>query len=98
MEHNCCHKTKHRSEEERKALINRLSRIEGQVRGIRTMVENDAYCPDILTQVSAAQAALNAFNRELLAAHIRTCVADDIRAGKDETIDELVQTLQKLMK
>ena len=94
----CCHKTKHRSEEEYKALLNRLSRIEGQVRGIRKMVETDAYCTDILTQVSAVQAALNAFNRELLASHIRTCVADDIRSGKDETIDELVSTLQKLMK
>ena len=99
MENNCCcHKTKHRSEEEYKALINRLNRIEGQVRGIRKMVENDAYCVDILTQVSAIQAALNAFNRELLANHIRTCVMDDIKNGKDETVDELVQTLQKLMK
>ena len=100
MEKNCCcnHKTKHRSEEEYKALINRLSRIEGQVRGIRKMVETDAYCVDILTQVSAIQAALNAFNRELLANHIRTCVMDDIKNGKDETVDELVQTLQKLMK
>ncbi|WP_458407144.1 metal-sensing transcriptional repressor [Anaerotignum sp.] len=100
MEKNCCcnHKTKHRSEEEYKALINRLNRIEGQVRGIRKMVENDAYCVDILTQVSAIQAALNAFNRELLANHIRTCVMDDIKNGKDETVDELVQTLQKLMK
>lgn len=94
----CCHKTKHRSEEEYKALLNRLSRIEGQVRGIRKMVESDTYCTDILTQVSAVQAALNAFNRELLASHIRTCVADDIRNGKDETIDELVFTLQKMMK
>ena len=98
MEHQCCHKTKHREEEESKALLNRLSRIEGQVRGIRKMVETDCYCTDILTQVSAVQAALNAFNRELLSNHIRTCVADDIRSGKDETIDELVQTLQKLMK
>ena len=98
MSNDCCHKTKHRSEEEFKALLNRLSRIEGQVRGIRKMVETDAYCTDILTQVSAVQAALNAFNRELLANHIRTCVADDIRSGKDETIDELVSTLQKLMK
>lgn len=100
MEKNCCctHKTKHRSDEEYKALINRLSRIEGQVRGIRKMVETDAYCVDILTQVSAIQAALNAFNRELLANHIRTCVIDDIKNGKDETVDELAQTLQKLMK
>lgn len=98
MNHCCSHKTKHRSEEEYKALINRLNRIEGQVRGIRKMVESDAYCVDILTQVSAIQAALNAFNRELLANHIRTCVMDDIKNGKDETIDELVLTLQKLMK
>ena len=98
MEQCCCHKTKHRSEEEYKTLINRLSRIEGQVRGVRKMVENDAYCVDILTQVSAIQAALNAFNRELLANHIRTCVMDDIKKGNDEIVDELVQTLQKLMK
>ena len=95
---NCCHKTKHRSDEEYKLLVNRLNRIEGQVRGVKKMVENDAYCTDILTQVSAIQAALNAFNRELLSEHIRSCVANDIRQGKDETIDELVQTLQKLMK
>lgn len=98
MNSECCHKTKKRGEEEYRLLINRLSRIEGQVRGIRKMVESDAYCTDILTQVSAVQAALNAFNRELLANHIRTCVAEDIRGGKDETIDELVMTLQKLMK
>ena len=99
MENNCCcHKTKHRSDEEYKALINRLSRIEGQVRGIRKMVETDAYCVDILTQVSAIQAALNAFNRELLANHIRTCVMNDIKNGNDEIVDELVQNLQKLMK
>ncbi|MBR4934615.1 MAG: metal-sensing transcriptional repressor [Anaerotignum sp.] len=98
MEQCCCHKTKHRSEEEYKTLINRLNRIEGQVRGVRKMVENDAYCVDILTQVSAIQAALNAFNRELLSNHIRTCVMDDIKNGNDEIVDELVQTLQKLMK
>lgn len=94
----CCHKTKIRPEKEYKDLINRLNRIEGQVRGIRKMVENDVYCPDILIQVSAVNAALNSFNKVLLASHIRTCVADDIRAGKDETVDELVMTLQKLMK
>ena len=100
MKNHCCctHKTKHRSEEEYKSLIHRLSRIEGQVRGIGKMVESNAYCVDILTQVSAIQAALNAFNRELLANHIRSCVMEDIRNGKDETVDELVQTLQKLMK
>ena len=94
----CTHKTKKRSEEEFKALTNRLSRIEGQVRGVRKMIESDAYCTDILTQVSAIQAALNAFNRELLSNHIHTCVADDIRSGKDETVDELCNLLQKLMK
>lgn len=93
-----CQRTKERSEEEYKKLINRLSRIEGQIRGIRGMVENSAYCTDILIQVSAVNAALNAFNKELLANHIKTCVAKDIREGKDETIDELVITLQKLMK
>lgn len=89
---------KKRTEKEYKDLINRLSRIEGQIRGIKRMVEEDAYCPDILIQVSAANAALNSFNKVLLSNHIRTCVADDIRAGKDETIDELVNTFQKLMK
>ncbi len=100
-EMNCCchsHKTKERSEEELRSLQNRLSRIEGQIRGIRGMVEKDAYCTDILTQVAAVNAALNAFSRELLANHIKTCVASDIKAGKDETVDELVITLQKLMK
>ena len=95
----CCQgRIKKRTEEEYKSLINRLNRIEGQIRGIRGMVEKDAYCIDILTQASAASAALNAFSRGLLSAHIRTCVAQDIRAGKDETIEELVNTLQKMMK
>ena len=98
MDKCCCHKTKKRTEEERKKLINRLNRIEGQIRGLRGMIEKDAYCTDILVQVAAANAALNAFNKELLASHIRTCVAEDIRADKDETVDELVATLQKLMK
>jgi len=93
-----CQKLKERPPEEARKLINRLNRIEGQIRGIRGMVEKNNYCTDILVQVAAATAALNAFNRELLSSHIRTCVADDIRAGKDETIDELVLTLQKLMK
>lgn len=94
----CCTKTTARTEEERKKLINRLSRIEGQIRGIRGMIENDAYCTDILIQSSSVNAAVNAFNKELLASHIRGCVAGDIREGKDEVIDELVVTLQKLMK
>ena len=94
----CAHIIKKRSDEEHKALINRLSRIEGQIRGIKNMVETDAYCTDILIQVSAANAALAAFNRELLSEHIKTCVAKDIRDGKDETVDELIATLAKLMK
>lgn len=94
----CCHKTKERTPEEYRSLINRLNRIEGQIRGIRGMVEKSAYCTDILVQVSAVNAALNAFNKELLSSHIKTCVADDIKSGKEETVDELVATLQKLMK
>ena len=94
----CSGKTKARTEEEYRSLIHRLSRIEGQVRGIRAMVEKGAYCTDILIQSAAATAALNAFNRELLENHIRTCVADDIRAGKDEVIDELMDALQRLMR
>ena len=93
-----CHKTKVRSEEEYKRLIHRLNRIEGQIRGIRGMVEKDAYCADILVQSAAVNAAVNAFNKELLAHHIKGCVARDIREGKDEVIDELLVTLQKLMK
>ncbi len=94
----CTHRIKKRTEEETKLMINRLNRIEGQVRGIRRMVENNAYCPDILIQVSAITAALNSFNKVLLSEHIRTCVSEDIREGKDETIDELVTVLRKLMK
>lgn len=98
MDECCSHKTKERTAEEYKSLIHRLNRIEGQIRGIRGMVEKNAYCTDILVQVAAVNAALNAFNKELLASHIKNCVAKDIREGKDETIDELVNTLQKLMK
>lgn len=91
-------KTKHREDEELRSLTNRLNRIEGQVRGVRKMLEDEAYCTDVLTQVSAIQAALNAFNKELLANHIKSCVVEDIRAGKLEVVDDLVSTLQKLMK
>ncbi|MGI6498075.1 MAG: metal-sensing transcriptional repressor [Oscillospiraceae bacterium] len=94
----CCGKTKKRSEKEYGELQNRLKRIEGQVRGIQGMLEKDAYCTDILMQVAAVNAALNSFNKLLLANHIRTCVADHIRAGDDDIVDELVATLQKLMK
>lgn len=92
------HKTKERSEKEYKDLLNRLKRIEGQIRGIQGMLEKDAYCTDILVQVSAVNAALNSFNKALLANHLHTCVAENIRAGNDEVIDELVELLQKLMK
>lgn len=98
MEKQSCHKKKERPEEERKKLMNRLSRMEGQIRGIRNMVEQDVYCTDILIQSAAVIAAMNAFNKELLANHIKTCVAKDIREGRDDTIDELLATLQKLMK
>ena len=95
----CCHpKTKERSEKEYKDLIHRLNRIEGQVRGIRNMVENDIYCTDILVQVAAVNAALNSFNKVLLENHIRSCVVRDIRDGREETLDELVETLKKLMR
>ena len=94
----CCHKTKERSQEEYKSLQNRLNRIEGQVRGIRNMLEKDAYCVDILVQVAAANSALNSFSKELLAQHISTCVADDLRAGSEAKLDELVNLLPKLMK
>ncbi|MCH5162890.1 MAG: metal-sensing transcriptional repressor [Clostridiales bacterium] len=95
----CCHcKTTERGDEERKKLINRLNRIEGQIRGIRAMVERDAYCPDILMQSAAVNAAVNAFNKDLIAGHIHHCVVRDVREGNEEVIDELVATLQKLMK
>jgi DNA-binding FrmR family transcriptional regulator len=94
----CCERKKHRDEKEYRDLINRLNRIEGQIRGIKSMVEKDSYCPDILTQVAAANAALNSFNKVLLSNHIKTCVKNDILNGNDETLDELVATMQKLMK
>ena len=95
----CCNnKSKQREDTEYKDLIHRLNRIEGQVRGIKKMVENDAYCNDILIQSAAVSAAVNAFNRELLSNHIHSCVVRDIREGNDEVVDELMGTLQKLMK
>ena len=94
----CSDRKKKRTAEEQNALLRRLKLAEGQIRGIRKMVEEDAYCPDILVQVSAVTAALNSFNRELLACHIRSCVSEDIRAGDEQAIDEFVRVLQKLMK
>ena len=100
MEEPCCHchKTKQRTEGEYKKLMNRLNRIEGQILGIKGMLEKDAYCTDILVQVAAVNSALNSFNKELLAEHIRTCVIEDIKAGKEDTVDDLVDTIKKLMK
>ncbi len=94
----CCHKTKERGEQEYKDMIHRLNRIEGQIRGIRGMVEKEAYCTDILVQVAAVSAALNSFNKVLLSNHIKTCVTKDIQEGREETVDELVSVLQKLMR
>ncbi|MBP1578574.1 MAG: metal-sensing transcriptional repressor [Oscillospiraceae bacterium] len=99
----CCHcehcqKTKERSPEEYRALMNRIKRIQGQLRGIESMLENSAYCTDIMVQTAAVTAALNSFNKQLLASHIKSCVAQNIREGNDEVIDELLDTLQKLMK
>lgn len=101
MENECCccsKRKKERSPEEYKCLMNRLCRIEGQIKGIKNMLENDAYCPDILIQVSAVNAALNSFNKVLLANHLKSCVIEDIRKGNEHVIDELVKTMQKLMK
>ncbi len=99
---NCCcegHRTKMRSEEEHKKLMNRLKRIEGQVRGVEKMLDENAYCPEIMVQISAINSAINSFNKELLASHMKSCVVEDIQAGKgDEAIDELAALLQKVMK
>ncbi len=94
----CCNRIKNRDKEEQNKLNNRLKRIEGQVRGVQRMLEDDAYCTDILTQVSAIQSALNAFNQELLISHINTCVVEDIKNGNDEVVTDLVKTIKKLMK
>ena len=94
----CSHRKKERGEQEYKDLLHRLNRIEGQIRGIKGMVEKDVYCTDILVQVAAVTAALNSFNRQLLENHIKTCVIDDIKEGKEDTVEELLTTLQKLMK
>lgn len=94
----CSDRKKKRSEEEYKDLIHRLNRVEGQIRGVKKMVEEDTYCPDILIQVSAAKAALDGFTKVLLSNHIKTCLTEDIREGKDESVEELLKLLQKLMK
>lgn len=94
----CCEKVTERSEEEKKKLLNRLNRIEGQIRGIKGMIEKDAYCADVLTQSAAVNAAIKSFNSDLLSRHIHTCVARDIRDGKDEVIDELMELIKRLTK
>ena len=94
----CCQRTKQRTPEEYKKLIHRLNRIEGQVRGIHAMLDKDVYCADILVQVAAVNAALNGFSKELLSQHVRTCVADDLKAGETQKLDELLQLLPRLMK
>jgi len=91
-------KLKHREDKEYQDLIHRLNRIEGQIRGIRNMVDEERYCVDILTQVSAIQSALNAFNKKLLSSHIKSCVVEDIKSGNEDAVDELCHTIQKLMK
>ena len=91
-------KIKKRADKDKKSLTNRLNRIEGQVRGINKMLEDEAYCTDILTQVSAVQSALNSFSKEILEEHVRTCVVNDIKDGKEEVIDDLLKTIRKLMK
>ena len=97
-ENNCCCRTKERSEKEFKDLMNRLKRIEGQVKGVQRMLEDNAYCPDIMVQVSAINNALNSFNKVLLAEHLKICVVDDIKAGREDTIEELTETLKKVMR
>ncbi|MBW9212954.1 MULTISPECIES: metal-sensing transcriptional repressor [Terrabacteria group] len=92
------HEYKQRSEAEKKALFTRLHRIEGQIRGIEKMVDEDQYCPNIVMQVSAVSSALNSFSKELMASHIQTCVVEDLREGNEESIQELVKMIQKLMK
>lgn len=94
----CCDKHKHREDKEYKDLVTRLNKIEGQVRGVKNMIEEERYCVDILTQVAAIQSALNSFNKALLSEHIKTCVVDDIKSGKEDAVDELVETVKKLMK
>ncbi len=95
---NCCEKTKKRADDEKRALINRLSRIEGQVRGIKSMVEDDKYCVDILTQTAAVSSAIGSFSREILEAHIRSCVIDGVKSGDNEKIEELISVIERFMK
>lgn len=97
-EEHCCDRQTHRSDKERTALLNRCSRIEGQVRGIKGMIEKDVYCDDILNQIAAVQSALNALSRVILERHMKTCLIDRIQSGENEVIDELMVTVEKMMK
>ncbi len=94
----CCNRKKKRSDEEKRLYINRLSRVEGQIRGISKMLSEDAYCIDILTQISAAEAALSAISRGILEDHIKSCVVSDIKADKEGTVEELIKTVGRLIK
>ena len=94
----CCNKLKHRSEAEKKGLLNRLSRIEGQLRGIKNMIDDDKYCIDILTQISAVRAALGSLGEKLLEDHINTCVVSGIKNGDEQIISELTESIKKIMK
>ena len=94
----CCERTTHRDEREKKALITRLNRVEGQIRGVRGMIERDAYCDDVLNQLQAARAAMDAISRLVLERHMKSCLVDRVRAGEDEVVDELLVTLAKLMR
>ncbi len=96
--HCSCHESKHRTKDEVRALQNRLKRIEGQVRGLQGMIERQAYCPDVLNQVAATRAAMDAFAKELLASHIRTCVVQDVQDGRQDTVEELIETVGRLLK
>lgn len=98
MKECCCEKMKMRTDDEKKALINRLARIEGQVRGIKQMLLEDKYCVDILTQTSATSSALNSFAKEILESHIRSCVAEGVRQGDDEKVEELIRTIERFIK
>lgn len=94
----CCNNETVRSEAEVKSLINRLNRIEGQIRGIKAMVENDKYCGDILVQSSAVMKAISAFSREILDSHVKRCVVHGVQEGKVEIVDELIELVHKFMR
>lgn len=102
LDESCCSslniRKSHHSEKAKKNLVSRLNRIEGQVRGIKGLIERDTYCDDVITQISATQAALNSVAKLLLEAHMKECVVDRIQEGDLEVLDEVLVTIQKLMK